>query len=173
MQNFEFEHVPNLLDELEFIFKRRKKSVARDIAVYEGQIKVGTSRQCLLVDLRAAADINIVWKFRGIELVERIENENFGLSFFAEFGKMKLIRTFEVFAAAPFVILAENFRMVPDQALGMPREDKVRAAWQRVAEAFKRFSSHDDDVPDGHLLEPPEILRQMPRDLSVRANHAV
>jgi len=86
---------------------------------------------------------------------------------------MELIGTFEMFAAAPFVVLAEDFRMVADEALGMPREDKVRAARQRVSQAFECLPSHDNNVADSHLLEPPKILRQMPRDLSIRANHAV
>ena len=86
---------------------------------------------------------------------------------------MKLIRTFQVLAAAPFVVLPENFRMFFDEALRVPREDQIFTVRQRLAETLKCFAPHDDDVAHGRLFEPFEILRQMPRDFIARADDAV
>lgn len=86
---------------------------------------------------------------------------------------MKLIGPFQIFSAAPFVILPENFRMLLDEPLRMPRQHEVFAVGQRPAEAFKRLAPHYDHVAHGRLLEPLEILRQMPRDFAARANHTV
>src|ERR1035437_8666051 len=52
-------------------------------------------------------------------------------------------------------------------------QDNRFAIRQRLADGLKRFTPHDDDVAGGRLLEPLEILRQMPRDFVPRANHAV
>jgi len=86
---------------------------------------------------------------------------------------MKLVGALEITAAAPLVILPENFRMTFDEPLRMPRQDQILPVGQRLAQAFKRLASHDDDVAHRRFFEPLEILRQMPRDFAARANHAV
>ncbi len=68
MQNFEFRRVLDFLGQNKFILKRREKCVAIfNLALHQRQIKIGTTRQRLLVNLRAAADENVVRKFLGIE----------------------------------------------------------------------------------------------------------
>src|SRR5260370_37974174 len=38
---------------------------------------------------------------------------------------------------------------------------------------MKSFAAHHQDMADGHLLEPFEILREVPGDFASRANHAI
>jgi hypothetical protein len=173
VQDFKFKHVADLLREFKFIFKCRKECIAGNLPVDQGQVQVRASRQRLLINLRAAADINIIRKFLRIQFFQRIKYEDFGLSLFTQFGKVKLVWPFYVFASAPFVVLAKDFRVMTNQALRMTGENEISAARQRVPQALKCFASHDDDVPHRLLPEPPEILRQMPGDLSIRADHAV
>ena len=78
-----------------------------------------------------------------------------------------------MFAAAPLVILAKNFRMIFDEPLRMVRQDEVLPVRQRLPQTLEGLAAHDDDVARGRLLEPFEILRQMPRDFAARANHVV
>jgi hypothetical protein len=65
MQDFEFRRVLNFLNLNEPVFKRREKYIAFDLAFDEREVKVGTTRQYLLVNLSAAADkhisLKIVW----------------------------------------------------------------------------------------------------------------
>ena len=86
---------------------------------------------------------------------------------------MKLVGALEEFPAAPFVVLAKNFRMLFDEALRMAREHHIFAAGQRVADAFEGLPPHHNDIAHGHLLKPLEVLGQIPWDFSLRANHAV
>jgi hypothetical protein len=84
-----------------------------------------------------------------------------------------LVGALEIFAAAPFVVLAKDFRMRFDESLRVARQDQVFAIGQRSAQAFKRLAPDHDDVAHRRLLEPFEILRQMPRNPVFRANHPV
>src|SRR5262249_35640050 len=43
----------------------------------------------------------------------------------------------------------------------------------RSANGFKRFPAHYHDLACGHLFEPLEIFRQMPRDPRTIAYHAI
>ena len=71
MQNLEFRRVADLLNQDKFIFKRRKKRVAvLNLALDERQIEVGTLRQSLLVNLRAARDEDVVRKLGRIQPVQ-------------------------------------------------------------------------------------------------------
>ena len=111
MQNFELRLVADFLGQIKFVLKRREKRVAvLDLAFDQRQVKVGTARQRLLVNLRAAADENVVRKFLRIQPVQRIENQNFRPLVFAELGEMELVGPLEITSAAPFVVLPENFR---------------------------------------------------------------
>ena len=173
MQNLELRLVTDFFGQLEFIFKRREKCVPFHFAFDDRQVKVGAAGQRLLVNLRAAADEDVVREFRRVELVHRVENQNFRLFLFAQLGEMELIRALEIAPAAPLVVLPENLRMAFDEPLRMPRQHHVLAVLQRLAEALERLAPHHDHVAHRHFLEPLEILRQMPRDFAARANHAV
>jgi hypothetical protein len=63
--------------------------------------------------------------------------------------------------------------MIIDEAAGMTGEHQIGSAWQGMAKSLKRLSTHNNYIAHCLLPEPPEIVRQMPRDFSVRANHAV
>jgi len=71
------------------------------------------------------------------------------------------------------MILPENFRVLFYQPPWMPCKNYVFTIRQRFAKTLKCLATHQNDFPDGLLLEPPETLRQMPRDFVARANHAV
>jgi hypothetical protein len=47
----------------------------------------------------------------------------------------------------------------------MSGEHKVETIRKRLAQTFKCFPSHHDNVSSSHFSEPLEILRQMPRNL--------
>jgi hypothetical protein len=86
---------------------------------------------------------------------------------------MELIGALEILAAAPFVILAEDFRVRFDEPLRVARQHQIFAIGQGAAQAFKRLAAHHNDVAHRHFLEPFEILRQMPRNPVFRANNPV
>ena len=173
MQNLELGFVAKLLDQFKLFLERWKERITFHLAFDERQEKVGTARQSLLVDLRTAADEDVIREFRRIQFFKRIENQHFRLQLFTELGKTELVGALEIFSSTPFVVLPENLRMTFDEPLRMPRQDHVLAVRQRLAEALKRLAPHHDDVAHRHFLEPLEILRQVPRDFAARANHAV
>ena len=53
------------------------------------------------------------------------------------------------------------------------REHDRGAVRQRLADGLEGLAPHDDDLAGGHLLEPLEILGQMPRDAVAGANHPI
>lgn len=53
------------------------------------------------------------------------------------------------------------------------RKDDGRAIGKRLANGLEGFAAHDDDVAGGHLLEPLEVLRQVPGDFVALADDAV
>src|SRR5690242_1441860 len=59
MQNAELRAFEKRLHQDEFIFERRKKGVALHRPVDQGEIKIGTERQGLSVDLGSAANKQI------------------------------------------------------------------------------------------------------------------
>lgn len=59
MQDFEFGCVADFFGEFETVFEGGKEGVAVYFAFDEGEIEVGTERECLRVDLRAAADEHV------------------------------------------------------------------------------------------------------------------
>ena len=73
MQNLEIRTSSRNFGQFKLVLERREKSVAAlDFAFHQRQIKIGTARQRLLVNLRAAADENVVRKLLRVELVQRI-----------------------------------------------------------------------------------------------------
>src|SRR5487761_2278796 len=106
MQDLELRLVPDGFHQFKLVFKRREKSVAAlHLALDEREIKVGTARQRLRINLRAAADEDVVREFRRVELVQRLEDENFRLHLFAQLREVKLAGSFQKFPAAPLVVL--------------------------------------------------------------------
>ena len=146
MQNLEFRCVTKFPDLNKPVFKRREERVASYFAFDECEVKVGTARQRLLVNLRAAANENFIGEFRWIQPLQRVENQNFRLLFFPQLAEMKLVGTFEVTPAAPLVILSENFGMLVDKPLRVPGQDEILPVRQRLSQTFKRLPAHDDNV---------------------------
>src|SRR5208283_4958029 len=107
MQNLELRLVADLLNQFKLVLERRKNGVAIHFAFDERQIKVGATRQRLPVNLRAAADENVVRKFRRIQSLQRVENQHFRLQLLTELGKTELVGALEVSSTAPFVVLPE------------------------------------------------------------------
>jgi len=67
MQNLELRLVPNFFSQLKLVFESRENRIPFHLAFDEREVKVGTARQCLLVNLRTAADEDVVRKFRRIQ----------------------------------------------------------------------------------------------------------
>ena len=68
MQNFEIRTITDYPDLLEAFFEGRKEGVAaRNFAFDEGEVKVGTLRQRLFVNLRAAANEDLARFVRQIK----------------------------------------------------------------------------------------------------------
>ena len=174
VQDFEGRIVAQFGDQLESVLEGREEGVAAfDLALDQREVEVGAARQGLPVNFRATADKDIRVEIRGIEGFQGFKQENFRFRFLAQLGKMKLIRALEILAAAPFVVLPENLRMRLNEALGMPRQHQIFAAGQRAAQAFKGFAANHHDVAQGHLLEPFEILGQVPGNFVSRTNDPV
>jgi len=71
------------------------------------------------------------------------------------------------------MVLPEDFRHTLDEPLRMLRQHEIFPGGQGTPQAFEGFPTHHDDIAHRHLLEPLEIIRQMPWDLPIRADHAV
>ena len=83
MQNFELRRVVDFAGQFKLIFKRREKRIATfHLAFDQREVKIRTPRQCLRINLRAAADENVIGKFAGIQFVQRVENQDFRLLYF-------------------------------------------------------------------------------------------
>src|SRR5450756_1061308 len=115
MKDFEVWLVPQCRDEVKFVLELGEKGVAAlDFALHDGQVKVGTPRQRLFIDLCAATDEDVVREFLRIEFVERLEDEDLGFDLLAELGEVELVGTLQVLATTPFMVLAENQRVLLD-----------------------------------------------------------
>src|SRR5579859_3886657 len=125
MQNLELRLIADFFGQDKFFVKRRKQGVPRHLSFDERQVKVRTTGQGLLINLRAPADEDVVGKLLGIQPVQRVKNQNLGPLVFLQFGKVKLVGALEITSAAPFVVLAENLRMRLDEPLRMPRKNHV------------------------------------------------
>ena len=95
MQNLEFRRVLNFLNLNESVFKRREKHIALDLAFDQREVKIGTARQHLLVNLRAAADENFIGEFRAMlplkHLVQSMKVESSGIRFPMHSGRFLTI----------------------------------------------------------------------------------
>ena len=177
VDDLEFRMVVNHGHFFKLVLERRKERVAFNGSLDDREIQVRAPGKSLGVYLSAAADKNVTRKFRRIELVERVENQNVGGPFLVQKREPQLIFLLDlvadVGATTPLLVLAEDFRVPSDHLPRMMREDQVGPVRQRFAQTFKRLSPHDDDISQGLFLEPLEVLRQMPRDLAGRADHTV
>src|SRR5260221_488539 len=54
-----------------------------------------------------------------------------------------------------------------------PAQNNGRAIRQRFADRFKGLAAQDNHMPGGHLFEPLEILREMPRDSAALTDHPI
>ena len=59
-QNLEFRRVANFFNEFKMVFKLREESVAFDFSLHKREKQFRTVRQGLLVNLRTAADEDLV-----------------------------------------------------------------------------------------------------------------
>src|SRR5260370_34889732 len=66
----ELRAVLELSDGFKLVFKRGKKRIPFHRPLHEGQVEIGTKRQRLLINLRAAADENLERLDRGVTLVQ-------------------------------------------------------------------------------------------------------
>ena len=89
MQNLEFRRVTNFFNLNEPVFKRREKPVALNFAFDKRKIEVGTARQHLLINLRAAANENFGWEVRRIQFFQRVKNQNVRLLVLVGFCEIK------------------------------------------------------------------------------------
>jgi hypothetical protein len=173
MKDFQVRGISDFLRQHKAFFKRGKKRVAFHLPFDQSQIEIRTKRQCLFVDLGASTDENI-----GAELF-RIQFQQLGLEpdtiipFPADSRQVELERFLDRARAETQNRLTKQFRMRPAEPDGVPRQNDIKAIRQRLAQAFERFSAHHHNVATGHLLEPFEILRQMPGNFVLRADHPV
>src|SRR5713226_651228 len=66
----ELRAVLDLSDGFKLVFKRGKERIPFHRPLHEGQVEIGTKRQRLLINLRAAADENLTRLDRGIDLAQ-------------------------------------------------------------------------------------------------------
>src|ERR1035438_2370945 len=85
MQNLELRFVSDDFRQFKLVFKWREKGVtALNFPFDKREIKIGTARQSLLIDLPATADEDVIWKLLRIKPVQRAENKNLRLHLFAQ-----------------------------------------------------------------------------------------
>ena len=70
MQDLEFRCVANFFNLNKPVFKQREEHVAGDFAFDKREIKVGTARQRLRINFRAAANKNFGRKIRRIQFFQ-------------------------------------------------------------------------------------------------------
>src|SRR6185295_453536 len=158
MQNLEFRAVENFLNNFKTIFERRKERVPLDDSFHQREVKIGTKRQSLRINLRAAANKIVHRRIRRAEFQEIFNDAQVNGGHTANFGKLELVRRRICRLAPGNPRLAEQIRKFPLQQSRMPTKNDVDAIGQWLAEALESFSSDYDDVAPGHFLEPFEIL---------------
>jgi len=174
MENFEFRLIPEGGHAFKFVLERWEEGVAFDFALNEGQEEVGAKREGLFVHLGTAGDEEFQGRTSRVELEDVLDNTQVHGRYAAQLGEFKLmgpVRNLGFAAAHPGA--AEHFGKITLQPAGVPAQNNVDTMGQRFAQAFKGFAPHDDHVARGQLLEPFEILRQMPWDLVAGADDAV
>lgn len=128
----------------------------------------------MLIDFGAAGDEKFQRGAGGVQFQEVFDEAQVDGGDLADFGQFKLVGAVgELHFTAANPGLAKAFGEFLLQFSGVAAEDDVDAAGQGFAEAFKGFSSHDDDVAQGLLFEPLEIRGQMPGDFVSGADHPV
>ena len=74
MQNVKLRRLADFLHQIKLIFKRRKERIAPfHLTLHQREIQIRTARQRLLINLRAAADENVIRKFLRVELVQHLK----------------------------------------------------------------------------------------------------
>src|SRR6187455_1965730 len=109
VENFKFRCIPDFNRRFKPIFKRRKKSVAFHLTFHQREVKVGTERHGLLINLGAATDENVSGKLRRIKPEKVPLEANF--RFLPEPGQMKLIRIAQSPGASAQLGFAKNLGM--------------------------------------------------------------
>src|SRR5256885_4515672 len=173
VDDFEFGPVQNLFDQFKSAFERRKKRVALDDPFDEREVKVGTKRQGLFVNLRAATNKIVQGRIHRAEFQKVFNYSQVDCGHTANSGKFKLVGKRNCCLAACNPRLTKKKREFPLQQSWMPTEHDVDPIGQRFAKTLEGFSSDDDDIALGHFLEPFKIIRQMPRNFVSRADDTV
>src|SRR5690242_8067815 len=99
MQNLELRFIADFFGQDKCFFKRRKQSVARDLPFDQSQVKIRTTGQGLLINLRAPADKDVVGKLPGIQSVQRVKNQNLRPLVFLQFREVELVGALKITSA--------------------------------------------------------------------------
>src|SRR5881296_3173222 len=122
MEDSEFRPIQNFFHDFKPVLERRKEPVALDDSFHQREVKVGTKRQGLFVDLRAATNKIVQGRIHRAELQKVFNDSQVDCGHAANSGKFKLVGKRNRCLAACNPRLTKKIGELPLQESWMPAE---------------------------------------------------